>query len=249
MSNKSKKKKPQSQRKLERQAAKLLGKQISEQKQKVLFVVTLIACALPMILGLRLWEQIPEVVHTGFIGSELVGGAEDTMPRAVAVFGVPGLMCVLNLIAHFQLSRAQKRGIMPPKASRLVGRWGFPVISVLFCSGFLLQIAGEPRTRAFYFIFYIPCVLGLLFMMLGSHIWDVKRGDWTMQIRLPDEVEERDDLRASVYRLAGWLWMVVGLLDVTSAMVFLNYPAWASTVTLLALISPYFYAKSKAKEA
>lgn len=245
MSKKSKKKKPQSQRDFERQAAALLGKQISEQKQKMLFVVTLIACALPMLLGLRLWDKIPEVVHTGFIGSELVGGAEDTMPRAVAVFGVPGLMCVLNLIAHFQLGRAQKRGIMPPKASRLVGRWGFPVISILFCSGFILQIAGEPLSL----IVYIPYVLGLLLMMLGSKMWDAKRGDWMMLMRLPDVIEQRDDLRASVYRLAGWLWIVVGLLDVTIAMLLLDFPLWTSILFFVALIVPYFYSKSLATEA
>jgi hypothetical protein len=46
-----------------------------------------------MLLGLRLWELIPPVVQTGLVSAE---GLDDSMPRAVLVFGVPGLFCLLQ---------------------------------------------------------------------------------------------------------------------------------------------------------
>ena len=46
-------------RDLEIRGAEIFGKHISGEKQRALLIVTLIACALPVILGLRLWDQIP----------------------------------------------------------------------------------------------------------------------------------------------------------------------------------------------
>ena len=47
------------------QAARLFGRHVSREKAFILFAVTMIACALPMITGVRLWESIPEIVETG----------------------------------------------------------------------------------------------------------------------------------------------------------------------------------------
>ena len=127
------------QKQMEAEAARALGKHVSRQKGRILLAVTLAACALPALLGLRLWDQIPEIVPTGLTGPD---GKDDSLPRVVVVFGMPGLMCLLDVIAHFQLLFNQKHMTMPSRPVRLVGRMGFPVISVLFCSGLMLQAAG-----------------------------------------------------------------------------------------------------------
>lgn len=109
MSN-QKKKKTAAEREAEIQGAQIFGKHVSEQKGRILLVVTLIACALPMVLGVRLWEDIPELVASGLIGTD---GKDDSIPRWMVVFGLPGLMCLLDLIAHFQLRINQKRMTIP----------------------------------------------------------------------------------------------------------------------------------------
>lgn len=83
----------------------------------------MIACALPMITGVRLWESIPEIVETGITRMD---GRDDSMPRALVVFGIPGLMCLLNLIVHIQLYLNQQRMTLPKTFVRLFGRWAFP---------------------------------------------------------------------------------------------------------------------------
>jgi hypothetical protein len=93
-------------RKQEKDASKFFGKHISKEKTIYLLIVTLIACAMPMLVGLRLWDRIPEIVETGLIGTN---GQDDSMPRGVLVYGIPGLMCVLNLICHGQLYSTRRR--------------------------------------------------------------------------------------------------------------------------------------------
>lgn len=122
-------KKTAEERQVEIESARIFGKHVSREKGYLLLAVTLVACALPMVLGVRMWDQIPEIVPSGLIGAN---GEDDSLPRWVVVFGLSGLMCLLNLITHVQLMINQKRMTIPSPQVRLVGRWGFPVISVIF---------------------------------------------------------------------------------------------------------------------
>ena len=123
MSSKKNKKNPGMTREMEMESARMFGKHVTKEKALLLFVVTMLACAMPMQLGIRLWDRIPEIVETGLIGMD---GKDDSLPRAAVVFLVPGLMCLLNLICHGQLWFNQKRMTLPNTPVRLVGRWGFP---------------------------------------------------------------------------------------------------------------------------
>ena len=150
------KKKTEEERMIEAEGAKIFGKHVSKEKGRGLLVASLLACALPMVLGARMWDKIPEIVPSGLIGMD---GKDDSIPRWMVAFGLPGLMCLLDLIAHMQLLINQKNMTLPKPAVRLVGRWGFPIISVIFCSGMIMQSVGE---QALTLPFVTPCVLGLV---------------------------------------------------------------------------------------
>ena len=141
-------------RDLEIRGAEIFGKHLSPEKQRALLIVTLTACALPMILGVRMWDRIPEIVETGLIGP---GGQDDSLPRWAVALLLPGLMCLLEAVAQFMLLQYQKRMKIPPAFNRLMGRWGFPTISLLFCSGAILETSGQGLSLNF----YTPCILGL----------------------------------------------------------------------------------------
>ena len=149
--------------------AEIFGKHLSPEKQRALLIVTLTACALPMILGVRMWDRIPEIVETGLIGP---GGQDDSLPRWAVALLLPGLMCLLEAVAQFMLLQYQKRMKIPPAFNRLMGRWGFPTISLLFCSGAILETSGQGLSLNF----YTPCILGLVLMLLGSHMFDCTEG-------------------------------------------------------------------------
>jgi len=223
---------------VEAEAAVLFGKHVSAEKRRLLLWVTLIASALPMLLGVRLWDQIPAMVPSGLIGSS---GTDDSLPRAVVAFGMPGLMCLMDLIAHFMLQFNQRRMTVPPAASRLVGRWGFPIISVLFCSGMTLQAAGGDLTLPF----VTPCILGMALVLLGAHMWDCPR-DAKIALRFAAAVSNEDVWKAT-HRFAGWVWMLVGLTVIAGAML-TSTSNWATAVLIAAaLIAPAGYARARSR--
>lgn len=189
-------------RKQEKEAGKFFGKYVTGEKALVLGIVTTLVCLMPILTGLRLWEEIPELVETGLIGTN---GKDDSMPRWLLVYGIPGLMAVLNLICHGQLYLHQKAQRLAPQASRIVGRWGFPVLSAIFASGCSLSAAGD-KLRPSYMI---PCLLALTLLLLGSHFFDCKKeSKVAFHFRF---VELIPSVWQKVHRMAGVGWMLSGL--------------------------------------
>ena len=209
MSSQKKKLADPAARRTEEESARLFGKHVSRTKGRLLLAVTLVCCALPVILGLRLWEEIPEIVETGLIGAD---GRDDSLPRWAVVFALPGLMCLLDLLAHYQLLVSQKRMTVPKPYVRLVGRWGFPIISVLFCGGMMLQSAG----RAWDLPFVTSCVLGLGLLLVGSHLWDCPR-DARLSLGFLLAGRPGADWDGA-HHAAGGLWLAAGLAAVAGTM-------------------------------
>ena len=82
-------------RETEIQGAKLFGKHVSKEKGRILLIMTLLVCAVPILGGLRLWDRIPEIYETGLIGAN---GEDDSLPRWAIVYAIPALMCLLNFL-------------------------------------------------------------------------------------------------------------------------------------------------------
>lgn len=233
-----KKKDPDSpaQRQAQADAARMFGKHVSRTKGRLLLIVTLVTCALPVILGLRLWGEMPEIVPTGLIGAD---GEDDSLPRAVVVFGLPALMCLLDFLAHMQLYLNQKRMTVPKAHVRLVGRWGFPVISVLFCGGMDLEAAG----RGLDLPFAAPCVLGLLLLFLGSHLWDCPR-DAKVSLRFALVGLQGADWDAA-HRFTGGTCLAAGVLAVAGTMGGAPNAVVPCAAAALVIIVFYFVKASK----
>lgn len=232
MSNKKNKKLPGMTREMEMESARMFGKHVTKEKAILLLVVTMLACAMPIQVGIQLWNQIPEIVETGLIGMD---GKDDSLPRAAVVFLVPGLMCLLNLICHGQLWFNQKRMTLPNTPVRVLGRWGFPVISVLFCSGLMLESAGGGLTLPF----LAPCVLGLVLLMLGGHMWDCPRDS---KVALRFSFTEGNELAwREVHRFASWLWSIGGLLVLEATMLTDGTNMMVPLLGLALLVVPVIY--------
>lgn len=225
-------------RNVEIQGAKMFGKHVSDKKGKLLLIMTLLACAAPMLQGLRLWDAIPEIYETGLIGAN---GEDDSLPRWAIVFVVPGLMCLLNFLCHNQLRLSQKKMVLPKAHFRLVGRWGFPIISVLFAGGLVREAAG---LQALAMTYLTPCVMGLGLMILGAQMYECKEN---ALISLNFSfLQNNPILRGDVHQFAAWAWLVVGLAAIVMAQVSDLSGMIACLAALAALAAPWFYGRSKA---
>lgn len=215
----------------EQESARLFGKHVTRQKGNVLLAVSLIACAMPMLLGVRYWDAIPEIVPTGLT---LPNGEDDSLPRAMAVYGLPALLCILDLICHMQLKINQERMTLPKAPVRLMGRFGFPIVSTFLCGVILLHAAGRPFDLAF----VTPCVLGLAFLMLGAHMFDCPK---SAKLALRFSFTVPGDSWQAVHRFAGWTWLIAGLVVLAIAMTGLGGGMTLAAVVLIAGAAPFAY--------
>ena len=225
-----KKAKTKEEREIEIQGAKVFGKHVSKEKGRALLAVSLIACALPMVLGAKHWNEIPLMVESGLIG---VNGEDDSIPRWMVAFGLPALMMLLNFLCHMQLLGYQKRMEVPAAKFRLVGRWGFPIISVLFCSGMIRQSVGA---EVLPLIFVTPCIVGLAFMVLGGHMWDCP-SNATIALRLP-ACMENPIVWEQVHLFAAKVWLIGGLVIIVAAMALENSAIVMFVIAVLAVAAP-----------
>ena len=236
MSNKEKKSPYGLTRKQEQAASLRFGQHVSPRKALLTALGTTLCCALPMLLGLRLWGQIPAIVETGLIGP---GGVDDSMPRAVLVFAVPGLGCVLNGITHAQLWLHQRAQKVPPTPIRVLGRWTLAPITVLLSSLWILHAAGETMDLRF----LLPCVLGLLLLILGGRFLDLPR-DSALGFRL--EKIRYDQRKWDLTHLtAGICWMAAGLLVIGLRMALGTLPWFSAPIMGLLLLAPLAAAMMK----
>ncbi len=201
----------------EREASKFFGKYVTKEKAILLIIVTTLVCLMPSLNGIRLWNQIPEIVETGLIGAN---GEDDSLPRAVLVFGLAGLMVILNLICHGQLWFNQKAQKLAPQASRLVGRWGFPVLSTFAVSIYIINCAGEKPGVTF----WLPCIAAMLMMFYASHAFDDAQKD---------------------FRVPAICWMAAAVFLLFMVMYTGTLPLWTAAVLVALIVLPIVYVRVK----
>ena len=221
------------QRELERRSAAILGHHVSAEKGTALLAYTALACLAPAALGLRLWREIPLVVQTGLVG---LNGQDDSLPRWALVVLLPGFFLLLDVINHVQLRRFQRMEKVPPRQTRLMGRWGFPLVALLLCAWAIPAGAGRPDVT----LTLLPLGgAGLLVMIAGGHFLDCPRDARFSLGGLPgtdDPASWRE-----VHRLAGFSFLTGGALLLYDAALAPAYPLVAALL-LLSAGTPILYA-------
>ena len=190
----------------EQAASRYFGKHVTPAKALTLCLVSVLACLLPMLLGLRLWDRIPSLVTTGLVSTE---GIDDSMPRSVLVFGVPGLFALLDLVCHTQLWLHQKAERIPPMPVRLLGRWTLAVLANILCPFWLLRAAAQTAAVSG----LLPALLALLLLLTGGHFFDCPRSN-RLSFRLPC-IAYRENAWRRTHRLGSVCWMLAGLMLLT----------------------------------
>ncbi len=213
----------------ERGAARIFGRHVSDEKALLLVLAASFACLSPVLLGLRLWNAIPALVETGLIGPD---GGDDSVPRVVLVYAVPGLVFVLNLICHVQLWVHQRAQRIPPRLVWLLGRFGIPLLFIPLTALWMLHAAGEPLQA----VFFLTVFASLLMMVFGGCFYDCPT-DAVIAIRL-FRLQQKPSDWARVHRLAGICWLAAGLLQLILLFAFDSAPAGLRIVPLILLLLP-----------
>lgn len=192
---------------------------------------TAVACLLPILLGMRLYDSLPAIVPTNIIGQS---GKDDSIPRTVVVFGIPVLMCLLDVLAHYQINTDPKRVYGPAFIRGLCG-WGFPALSVWAAAVFMLESAGQTVGM----LFYTPLAIGLLLMLGGSLLVKARQGS-PFALK-PSSGKGTEATREN--RMAGLIWLGLGLVVLAGAMLGQATVWITGGAALLALLAALLCAK------
>ena len=204
-----------------------------ENKWKIL--LSMLATFLPTVIGLILWDQLPDSMITHF-GAD--GVPDGTSAKAFAVFGLPAIMAALNLAA-LVISALDPRGRKQSGKVNGMMFWIMPVLSTMVLGVMYAVALGKPVNGAR----IVPVVLGVLFVVLGNYMPKTTQNK-TMGIKIIWTLLNEENWNKT-HRLAGKLWVICGVLLMPAGLLPLPWMgAVLAAVVALAVLVPYGYSYS-----
>ena len=181
-------------------------------RRKTTMILTTIVCLSPILLGLYLYDQLPDMVPTHF---DFRGEPNGWSSRSTAVFGMPLFMAGLNLLCHWAYNYVQKKetGKVAPDILLHICDWIPAGISVIVMPMTLFMAIGVkmPLTEL------LNILLGVMFLVLGNYLPKCKMNAF-IGIKLPWTYSSDENWRRT-HRLGGFVWVACGVLLLVNAMV------------------------------
>ncbi len=178
----------------------------------------ILSCAitlLPVLLGVALWNSLPDSIAVHF---DMYNNPDNIAPKWFAVFGLPGIMVILQAISCVITDvNAAKHG--ERKKFEHVVKWIVPVLCIVLqviTLGYSLGWAIDIRVSAM-------VLVSIMFLVMGNYL---PKLDYVKDYDLDTQTARK------VNRFIGRLMVVMGILGLMS----LFLPPVASIVWLILLI-------------
>ncbi len=196
-------------------------------------IITTILCILPILLGVLLYDKLPDTIAVHF---DARGEGDGFMPKAVAVFGLPLIFAAVNIYSHFRVySDPMKSNIS--SMSKKILQWISPITAMVVIPATLFLASGASLP----IILIIESIFAILVIAVGNYFPKCKK-NYTIGIKTPWTLNSEDNW-FQTHRLAGFLWTLGGFL------LFLNAIFSISTYIIIftaisLIIIPYIYSYS-----
>lgn len=194
-------------------------------KNKNTLIITSILTVLPILIGLILWNKLPDEIATHYT---MDGTPDGWSSKAFAVF-VPTLIC---LAAHLICSLATAAD---PKAQNVTGKMLSLVYWICPCVSLLVGIAmyGEALGIGINAALIIKIFVGVMLVIAGNYLPKCRQ-NYTIGIKLPWTLASEENWNRT-HRLAGWIWVPCGLFFIINA--FLNIGGlWLFLILLFMMV-------------
>ena len=208
---------------------------------KKTLIITSIITALPILIGVVLWNRLPDTMATHF-GSD--GTPNGWSSKWFAVIGLPIFLAVLNVFCIAATENDPRRERYPEKMMKLV-YWICPVCAWICAIGIYANALGFELTNLGR---YMSLMLGVMFLVIGNYLPKVKQ-NWYLGIKLPWTYADEENWNKT-HRLAGKLWFVGGLLFILNFFLQIRgIELWLMIVlVLIPVIYSYLYSRKMNKE-
>lgn len=172
---------------------------IKENKKKL--ILTSVVTLLPILIGVLLWNKLPEQVPTHW---NAAGEVDGWSSRAFAVFGLPCFLFAIHWICLLVTSADPKKQNIQGKPLNIVF-WICPFISLL-CAALTY---GTALGAEFKVDKILPLFMGALFIVLGVYLPKCKQ-NYSVGIKLPWTLNDEENWNKT-HKLAGKVWLVGGV--------------------------------------
>lgn len=176
--------------------------------KKTIILTNLVMLA-PILVGVILWNRLPEQMPVHF---DFNGTVDGWSSRVVAIIVFPLVMLALQWFCIVCTS-IDPKGRNIGRKMMIVVLWVVPVISV--CTDFACYaVALGYGINISSIIFFM---IGIMFVIMGNYM--PKSGQsYTMGYKLPWTLDSEENWNRT-HRLAGWLWMLGGILFIVGALI------------------------------
>jgi uncharacterized membrane protein len=194
-------------------------------------IITSIVTILPVLIGIICWNRLPDVMATHFGMNNEANGFSS---KAFAVFGLPLVLLAVLWVGAFVTAHDPKRQNISPKMFSLM-LWIAPAISLVVAAtvypvnlGYVLDIA-----------FFGELLLGLMFIIIGNYL-PKARQNYTIGIKIPWTLANEENWNRT-HRLAGYLWMICGILMIIISLTRSVPAEWLVGIFLIMVFVPCIY--------
>ena len=196
---------------------------------KKTLILSSLVTLIPLVIGCILWKQLPDVIPTHF---GMDGTPDGWSSKAFTVFGLPLLMLFFHLLCIGITTQDPKYENMSGKLFGLIV-WLIPVISLLV----VVACYGGALGWDVNISKYAVAGTGVLFIIIGNYLPKCKQ-NYTMGIKIPWTLDNEENWNKT-HRLAGFLWVIGGVLITLNA--FLGNEWVFLAITLVMTLVPVGY--------
>ena len=176
-------------------------------KYKKQLIISSIVILLPILVGLILWDQLPEsfATHWGIDGQ-----ADGFSSKGFAIFFLPLFLVAMQCFCVWITDLTNKGNQQSPKVMNLIFCI-MPVLS-LIANGLVYAIA---LGKVWDMNAIMPILLGALFVLIGNYLPKCTQNT-TMGIKVTWTLNNEENWNAT-HRFAGKLWVAAGFASILSA--------------------------------
>ena len=205
---------------------------------KTQLIITSVVILIPVIIGLFLWNKLPDRVVTHWNGN---GEPDGWSSKGFAVFGLPLILLAAHWIAIFFTTHDPRNKYQNSKVFGLI-IWLMPIVSLGFCdTTYAVALGYEVNINM------IVCAfLGILFILIGNYLPKCKQ-NYTIGIKVVWALDDEENWNKT-HRLAGKLWVIGGLVVLVTAFIAIEYffyvlLAMSVIMVLVPILYSYIYYK------
>ena len=198
-------------------------------KNLKILIVTSITTLLPILVGVMLWNQLPQALPTHW---DINGEVDGWSSKTFAVFAMPLILLALQwAVAFVTLSDPKKQNHSQKIIS--LAFWLVPVLSIVLSTVTYVSAMGNTVLAEVAF----PVFTGLIYVIIGNYMPKCKQ-NYTIGIKLPWTLHNEENWNKT-HRLAGWVWMIGGI--IITVFGFLKFLWIIFPVTFVMALLPVIY--------